>query len=103
MGVMPALIIKKGERMKLELEIFDAFCATKVFVVNGVSANVYDFGSQYDHDKENAEEYGCGDMRFDQKPSTSEVLKKYGITDTEYNQICGKLGELSFGSCGWCV
>lgn len=50
------------------------------------------------------EMYGCGDMVFESKASTKEVLQKYKITEKEYQYICQKLIEgLSFGGCGWCV
>jgi len=90
--------------MKLVLEFYDALCSTSEFVVNGVTADYDDFGDKYDHDSENAEEYGCGDMHFDPKPFTEEVLNKYHITENEYDKICNKLEDgLSFGNCGWCI
>ena len=90
--------------MKLELQIYGSLCATKVFKINGVLANTEDFGSQYDNDLGNAKEYGCGDMVFERKPPTNDVLKKYKISDKEYEQIAKKLEDgLSFGNCGWCV
>jgi len=90
--------------MELILEVFEAFCETRIFKINGIDATCRDFGERSDHDQENAEEYGCGDMRFDPIPATDEVLKKYGITENEYSQIAQKLESgLSFGPCGWCV
>lgn len=90
--------------MKLELKIFGALCSTKTFVVNGIQADGSDFGEQYDHDQENAEDYACGDMQFNRKDSTTEVLEKYSITEAGYQEIAEKLEEgLSFGCCGWCV
>lgn len=90
--------------MKLELEIYGCLCATKDFRINGISADSSDFGSQGDSDPDNAEPYGCGNMRFEGKPSTDEVLKAYGISESEYKEIVELLEDkLSFGSCGWCV
>ncbi len=90
--------------MKLELEIFGALCSTEVFVINGINADSDDFGVQGDNDTENAEDYGCGNMEFERKTETDEVLKKYSITKEEYEKIAEKLEEgLSFGCCGWCV
>lgn len=90
--------------MKLELKIYSALCETEIFTVNGINATYEDFGEKYDHDTENAEDYGCGDMQFDMNPPTEEVLEKYKITLNEYYQICEKLSEgLHFGECGWCV
>ena len=63
-----------------------------------------DFVNKYDHDSSNAPEYGCGNMQADVKPSTLEVLKKYGIDEGEYQIIAYEISQaLSFGSCGWCV
>ncbi len=91
--------------MNLELKISGATCSTKTFVVNGVQADAAEFGEQYDQDQENADEdCACGDMQFNRKDSTDEVLEKYSITEAEYREIAEKLEEgLSFGCCGWCV
>ena len=90
--------------MKLELKIMTALCDTLVFTINGVNAEYEDFGTKFDRDSENAEEYGCGDMRFERHPSDESVLEKYSISEEEYSEICDKLEEgLSFGCCGWCI
>ena len=89
--------------MNLELEIYNALCATKEFKINGIQGDQEDFGEQYDRDPYNAEPYCCANMQFTRKPSTPEVLGKYGITEEEYSEICEALEEgLSFGCCGWC-
>lgn len=90
--------------MELKLEIYGALCATSEFKINGIAADSDDFGEQYDHDRENAEDYACGDMRFERKASTADVLDKYKITEEEYQAIAEKLEDgLSFGCCGGCV
>ena len=90
--------------MKLDLVFGHALCYTPTFVINGIEADERDFGQKYDHDPENAEDYGCGDMKFDRQEPTQDVLDKYGITVPEYNLIAGQLEVgLSFGTCGWCV
>jgi hypothetical protein len=87
-----------------KIEEYGALCELEHFEINGMRADYDDFGEKYDHDSENAEDYGCGDMRFDSKAATEEVLNKYGITTEEYDKICDELEEkLSFGCCGWCV
>lgn len=90
--------------MKLKLIFGDALCYTPEFEINDIRAYKDDFGEQYDRDEENAEEYGCGDMHFTPKLPTQEILNKYKITLSEYNEICKQLEDgLSFGSCGWCI
>lgn len=88
--------------MKLEMETYSALCSLSTFTINGIDAEVEDFGRQHDADPDHAEDYCCGDMRFFPKPATQSVLDKYNINITEYNEICEKLDCLSFGSCGWC-
>ena len=90
--------------MKIELEIYGSLCSCKQFQVNGIDAEKEDFGEQFDASPEDAEDYGCGNMVFERRAPTDEVLTKYGITEQQYNEIASKLEEgLSFGSCGWCV
>ena len=79
-------------------------CRLDIFSINGKDAEQEDFGEVYDHDKESAEPYGCGDMYFEQEPPTKEVLDKYNITEEEYYYICNELEcKLGIGCCGWCV
>lgn len=90
--------------MKVEFEMFDAVCAHKIFKINNINATYEDFGEQFDRSPEEAEPYGCGDMRFTSKPATQDILNKYKITVEEYNQICEMLEDkMSWGCCGWCV
>ena len=90
--------------MDLKFEVFGALCAMSLFRINGIDADEDDFGGKWDHDPENAEDYGCGNMQFERKESTPAVMDKYKITQGEYEIICEKLEDsLSFGSCGWCV
>ena len=90
--------------MKLELEIFGALCSTRTFKINDTRADSSDFGDQSDTARDEAEDHACGNMQFEPKDATPEVLEKYGITAAEYLIIAGQLeAGLSFGSCGWCV
>lgn len=90
--------------MVLECKSIGGYCALYVFTINGRDAVYEDFGSKYDHYRDGAEDYGCGDMRFEANPPTDEVLSKYGITKREYDTVCKKLEEeLSFGRCGGCI
>ena len=87
--------------MKLELEIFGSLCATKEFTINGVDAESDDFGWQ---GSDGSEDGACGNMIFERKSETDEVLKKYNITKKEYEKIAEKLEDgLSFGCCRECV
>lgn len=87
-----------------EIKSMGSLCALESFKLNGDYVQPEDFGDQYDHSPEDAEDYACGNMKFTRRDSTPEVLAKYQITEEEYDQIASKLEtELSFGSCGWCV
>ena len=89
--------------MNLEVTFGSALCYTSSFTVNDVEADESDFGRHYDHDPGDAKDYCCGDMRFDAKDATPEILAKYRITLEEYAEICNQLDQgLSFGDCGWC-
>ena len=91
--------------MVLIIKTFHALpCELEIFTINGKDAERKDFGDTYDHDIARAEPYGCGDMYFEPKPPTKEVLHKYNITEEEYRNICKELEDkLSVGSCGWCI
>ncbi len=91
--------------MELVIKPFRSLpCELGVFTINGKAANSRDFGDMEDHDIESAEPYGCGDMYFEPKLPTSDVLKHYNITVDEYNTICTELEKkLYVGKCGWCV
>lgn len=83
----------------------DALCSlSPACHINHKPVDEDDFVDRYDHDPDNVEEYGCGNMKADVKPSTPEVLAKYGIDKNEYMIIAFEISEaLSFGACGWCV
>ena len=91
--------------MKTHLAVYGAFCATKSFEINGVHAVMEDFGSKWDHDPDNAEDYGCGDMRLVRHRTIPDgVLERYSISSKEWHEIAEQLEEkLSFGECGWCT
>lgn len=89
--------------MKLNFRVYSHFCEPEFFEINDIVANYNDFGDKYDIDSESAEEYCCSNMKFVIKEPTSNVIKKYGITETEYKMIAKLLeSQLSFGSCGFC-
>ena len=85
------------------IKIFGAWCSTETFTINGENASSDDFGDQGDNNPEDAEDYSCGNMAFEPKAPSSEVLEKYKIDELEYWTIANELAEgLSFGGCGWC-
>lgn len=89
--------------MNLKMEVNDSYCSLYLFKINGIKADYRDFGDKSDNSADCAEDYGCGDMRFNPKPASQEILDKYKITIEEYNEICDKLDCLSFGNCGLCT
>lgn len=91
--------------MELVIKPFHSLpCHLEVFTIKGKDADQDDFGEVFDHNEEIREPYGCGDMYFDSKPPTKEVLDKYRITEEEYYNICNELEcKLCVGSCGWCI
>ena len=76
-------------------------CELKVFTINGKKADRDDFGDIRMLDG-SAFDCECG-CEFFRKPCTREVLDKYGITESEYDDICNELWIESYvGSCGCC-
>lgn len=90
--------------MKLEIKENDrSCCGLSVFKINDILADSDDFGEKYDHNPEYAPVYGCGNMMFESKEPTQEVLDKYHITLEEYEDVCDELcDKLSFGFCTCC-
>lgn len=90
--------------MKLGIRFGTAYCYTREFVINGVDADIDDFGEKYDHAPELAPACGCGNMMFESKPPTQKILDKYHISAGEYSKVCGRLETgLCFGRCCWCA
>ncbi len=95
--------IKLKDGSDLKARVGECYCYMRTFVINGIEALTDDFGTQFDTDPPERDfYYGCGNMQFIPKKSTTEVLDKYKITQAEYEQICKELDCLSFGSCSWC-
>lgn len=97
--------------MIVKLVPFKHLCELEVFEINGMKADYEDFGVKGDISPETAEEYCCGDMRFNgwdiHMPEQREFLykaqNKYKLTLSEYIEIVIMLDKaLSFGCCGWC-
>ena len=90
--------------MVLVIKACNYFCDLEKFRINGIKADIYDFGYTYDADSDNAPDYGCGNRIFERYPPTKDTLEKYNITRDEYETICDELTTaLSFGRCGLCI
>lgn len=92
--------------MKIKLETYTALpCTTKTFKINGVNADVSDFGSNEDSDPEKAPQYGCGCHKFVADIHKAEAaIEKYHITLHDFVEICDLLTKkLNVGRCEWCV
>ena len=81
------------------------YCSSfRVFTINGIEADVDDFGESKDWAPEYAPEYGCGNRAFRAFEHTSkEILDKYHINEREWGQICDMLeAKLDIGRCADC-
>jgi hypothetical protein len=91
--------------VEIVIEPYDSLpCALERFIINGIDADLSDFGETEDMDAANAEEYACENRQFVPEMPTDEVLAKYKINLADYKEICERLQcALAIGSCGWCV
>ncbi|MCX7708321.1 MAG: hypothetical protein N2484_00560 [Clostridia bacterium] len=89
--------------MKLVLDVYNAICDIEIFEINGIKATYKDFGSMYDAAPDQSKPCHCGNMIFESRIPSQQVLQKYGINVSEYAYICQQLQEqLSFGLCRLC-
>jgi predicted metal-binding transcription factor (methanogenesis marker protein 9) len=89
--------------MNVTITIGTMPCDVRSLKINDVEASYHDFIELQDHDKTNAPQYGCGDMKATPIQSTPEVLKRYNITQEEYDEITKKLcAKLKIGYCSKC-
>ena len=87
--------------MQYTISAFDRLpCEAETFIINGINADVDDFGEVTIEHGEGR--YSCY-IDFESKHSTEEVLSKYNIDGTEYEEIQDKLNNVFFGSCGCCI
>ena len=94
-------LVDNSDKLDLEIETYYALpCSLEVFKINGKDADLEDFGTTCT----------CGDCmlseccsEFEKIKPTSEVLQKYGISGSQFYQICAELKEkLHVEYCGWC-
>lgn len=81
-------------------------CELMTFTINGMKADIDDFGCSFDSDWENAEPYCCGCHIFERCKTAQQMqlaMEKYDLTAKEYDDICEQLEDVLYvGSCGWC-
>ena len=87
--------------MKLELNgLFRHGCGMyfTTFKINGVAADIFDFGV---YDTKDTGNYSCS--RFFTPSSFTRVIgDKYKINQREYIQLADKLKQELTGECDWC-
>ena len=90
--------------MEVTLVTGTGYCQyTEKFEINSVDAYIDEFGYSWDHNPEDAPEYGCGNMKFEPKRASSELLAKYKITIEEFYEICDLIdSKVSWGRCAMC-
>lgn len=75
-------------------------CSLEIFRINGIDADVDDFGERIRGG--DCFENTCS-QKFEHKLPTDEVLAKYGITLSEYSEVCEELSDkLRVIGCGMC-
>jgi hypothetical protein len=87
--------------MKIEIKVPTAMpCRPEVFKINGVNAELEDFGSI---EKEQGGWYSCKNIRFQHKLPTTAVLQKYRISLEQYAEVVRELERrLDLHSCSMC-
>jgi hypothetical protein len=92
--------------MDIKIERSSSYCGFDIFIINGVDANLYDFGEKRLLPMTSENPYGdrgCGGVRFIRKDSTEKILSEYSITKQEYEEVCDILeDELYQGECKMC-
>jgi hypothetical protein len=91
--------------IKYNITPFSALCSLRTFTIVGQDVQDHDdFYTQQDESPHTAEDYACGYMKGTPMKATPKVLKKYGLTTKEFNQIAEEAAEaVSFGCCGLCT
>lgn len=91
--------------MKVIVEPYDySPCTPRVFTINGIRADYYDFGTCRDRKPKQAEDHCCCDCKFKRdKRKTKTAMRKYNLTYDEYCEVCDVLeAVLDVGECGYC-
>ena len=85
--------------LKLEVETYETMpCELQTFRINGVDAELEDFGMVI---KDDFGGYECTDIRFEE--TNQPPLGKYGLTYEEYDEVCQVLSStFKIGRCDWC-
>ena len=85
--------------LRLEVETYETMpCELQTFRINGVDAELEDFGMVV---KDDFGGYECTDLSFEE--GGQPPLKKYNLTYNDYVEICRVLSDIfNIGSCDWC-
>lgn len=77
-------------------------CELEIFKINGIDADQEDFG-EGSSNLGDVFSNSCSHKFIPYKRPTEAVLRKYGITESEYAEICDRLEEeLYVSGCGLC-
>lgn len=99
------MIMISTATMELVYSEADPFFCSVLFYVNGVAGELFDFGEKDDGGSyyDEFETPHCADMHFVPARPSEKILKKYGITESDFEVITDMLVEqLAFGLCSMC-
>lgn len=92
--------------LSIEIETYKSLpCRTKAFRVNGIDADINDFGETDDTGRCNVTECGCGCMEFVSNNSKmNDAMQRYNVSEDEFHEVQKRL-ELSLcvGECSLCL
>ena len=99
------MIMVKTETMELVYEETDRYYCGVLFYVNGIYGDYDDFGTKEDGGRyyDSFDTPHCADMHFEPGTPSEDCLKKYRITEDDFDVIADMLvNQLAFGCCGMC-
>lgn len=94
--------VQPEQELQLEIETYEYLpCSLKVFNINGIRGNINDFGETTSDGS--ALRGNCHNEFIPHKKADRAVLRKYGITFAQFQEIGERLEEeLYIGGCGYC-
>ena len=88
--------------MLMKIKRNDYFCKLKEFEINGIEADISNFG-KFNEEFAEKEERSCIDRQFVPMSFGMTAKLKYNINAEDYLVVCAALKELlSFGNCSNC-